>query len=64
LSVARPGVADDPPALGDQRASRLCLDMDAGACDQRRDHVIVVGRLDLEEGLGVVERDRLDRRPG
>ena len=54
----------EPPALRDQRAAGLRLDMDARARNQRGDHVIVVVVLDAEKGLGLVERHRLDRRPG
>jgi hypothetical protein len=58
-AARRPAIADQPPGLGDKRAARRRLDVDARARDQRRDDDVIVVVLDAEELLGVGERDRL-----
>ena len=50
-AIGRPGVADEPPALRDQRAAGLRLDMHARARDQCRNHVIVGVVLDAQVPL-------------
>jgi hypothetical protein len=63
-AAVRPGVADEPPALRDQRAARLRFDMHARPRDQSGDHVVIVVVLDAQEGFRLSDRHRLDRRSG
>lgn len=62
--VLGPGVEAEPPTLGDQRAARLRLDMDARTRNERTDRRILVVGLDAQVSFRLVERQRLDRRRG
>jgi hypothetical protein len=59
-AIARPRIAPKLPGLGDEGAAGLRLDLETGAGNQSRDHIVVVIVLDAQVGLGVSQRNGFD----